>query len=421
MVTTMEGEAVITGVGALTPAGTSSVDTWNAIRRADSGIAELSRFDPEAANLRSTIAGEVDLDAAALDERGAFGDFDAFEGFDERNAGRYAKLALLASAEAIADADLTPGDGKWAPERVGVSIASGMGGFPEIEAAVEGSRVGPRFPITHLSNLAAGYVSQQFAAEGPNRAPATACAAGTHAIGEALRDIRAGRAEVVIAGGTDAPLSPTAVRGFDSMRALSTAADDPTRASRPFDADRDGFVMAEGAGILVLESPDHAAQRDVEPLATLTGFARTADAHHPTRPPEDASGLSRCLRTALRDAGREPDAVDHVNAHATGTPEGDAHEATAVKRVFDDVPPVTSVKSVLGHTMGACGAIEAVVAAKSVRDGVRPPTMNHESPDPACDVPVVEATQAADVDVVASNSAGFGGTNGTIIIERYEH
>lgn len=401
----MQGEAAITGVGAITPVGGDATATWNAITQGESGITRISRFDPEEADLQSRIAGEVDFEPE--------GDIE----IDERSMGRFAQFALTASHEALTDADLDPTGSRWDPPRVGVSVASGIGGFPEIETTVTGDRVSPYFSVSFLPNLAAGYVSQEFNAQGPNRAPATACAAGTHAISDALDDIRAGRADVMIAGATEAGLSPTAVRGFDAMRALSTQNETPTAASRPFDADRDGFVMAEGAGIVVLEDPDHAANRGVEPIATLTGCARTADAVHPTKPPEDAHGLSRCLRRALSDADRSPTAVDHVNTHGTSTPRGDPHEATAVQAVFDDPPPVTSVKSMTGHTMGASGAIEAVVSAKAIAHGLRPPTINYETPDPACDVPVVETPQEADVDVVVSNSAGFGGTNGTLVLE----
>lgn len=399
-------DAVVTGVGALTPLGASAARTWTALSRGESGVAALSRFDPAAAALSSTVAGEVDADP---------GDHDAV---DERRTGRYAGFAVAAGSQALADADLDPDGSAWRADRVGVSVGTGMAGFPEIERAAGGGRVSPSFPVTHLANLAAGHLAELIGAEGPIRAPATACAAGTHAVGEALRDVRAGRADVVVAGGTETPLSPAGVGGFDAMRALSTRNDDPPAASRPFDADRDGFVIAEGAGVLVLEAREHAAERGATPLAALTGFARTADAHHPTAPPEDARGLRRCMRAALADAGRSPDAVDHVNAHATGTPRGDAHEATAVRAVFDDPPPVTGIKGATGHALGASGAIEAVVAVKSVREGIRPPTVNYETPDPACDVPVVRTVEDADADVVVSNSAGFGGANGTLVVER---
>ena len=401
-------EAVVTGIGAITPLGADAADTWARASDGASGIAPITGFDPDDYDLGSKIVGRAEFDASD------------HEFIDERGMGRYAQLALVAAHEAVADAGLVPESDTWRPERAGVSIGTGMGGFPEIEETVTGERVGPRFVISQLPNLAAGYISQAFDATGPNRAPATACAAGTHAIGSALDDIRLGRADVMIAGGTEAALSPTGIRGFDAMRALSTANDAPTEASRPFDADRDGFVIAEGAGVLVLETPDHAEARGVDPLATVTGYAQTADAHHPTGPPDDAHGLRRCIQAAIRDAGREPDDVDHVNAHGTGTRRGDPHEATALRGVFDDVPPVTSLKSAIGHTLGASGAIEAVVSALAVREGIRPPTRNYETPDPACDVPIVETAQPTEGGVVVSNSAGFGGTNGSLVIERYD-
>ena len=404
----MATEAVVTGVGAITPLGADSADTWAGVTGGDSGIARITAFDPEAHNLGSKVVGRVAFDAADHDV------------VDDRGMGRYAQLAVVAAHEAVSDAGLTPDGDGWQPERVGVSVGTGMGGFPEIEEAVAGERVRPRFVISQLPNLAAGYVSQAFGATGPNRAPATACAAGTHAVGDALDEIRTGRADVMIAGGTEASLSPTGIRGFDAMRALSTANDAPTRASRPFDADRDGFVIAEGAGVLVLEAPEHAAERGADPLARVTGYARTADAHHPTGPPADAHGLRRCIRAAIRDAGCDPRDVDHVNAHGTGTPRGDPHEATALRYVFDDPPPVTSLKGAIGHTLGASGAIEAVASATAVREGTRPPTLNYETPDPECDVPIVETTQPTERGVVVSNSAGFGGTNGSIVVEEYD-
>lgn len=399
-------DAVVTGVGALTSVGPSAERTWAGLVGGESGVGALSRFDPAAASLSTTVAGEVDFDP------------DDVAGVDGRRTGRYAGLAVAAGRAALADAGLDPDGDAWRPERVGVSVGTGMGGIPEVERAVERGRTSPAFPLTHLPNLAAGHLGELIGAEGPTRAPATACAAGTHAVGAALRDVRAGRADVVLAGGCEAPLSPVGVGGFDAMRALSTRDDDPAAASRPFDADRDGFVIAEGAGVLVVEARDHAVERGATPRAQLAGFARTADAHHPTAPPEDARGLRRAMRRALADAGRSPGAVDHVNAHGTGTPRGDRHEATAVRAVFDDPPPVTGVKAATGHALGASGAIEAVVAVQSVREGIRPPTVTYETPDPDCDVPVVGAAREADVDVVLSNSAGFGGTNGTLVVER---
>lgn len=400
----MPDHAVVTGVGSLTPLGTDAAETWQALLATKSGITQLSRFDPTDTNLRATLAGEVT------------GDLAAHPAVDPTTMGRYAQLAVVATIEALDDAALDPDTDGWPATRAGVSIASGLGGIAEVEAAVTGARIKPQFTIRHLANLAAGHVSQHIDARGPTRTPATACAAGTHAIADALADIQAGRAEVMIAGGTEAPLTPTAMRGFDAMRALSTR-DAPTAASCPFDADRDGFVMAEGAGMLILEAPSHAAARDVTPMARITGAARTADAHHPTRPPADARGLRRCLIQALENANRVPSSVDHINAHATGTPRGDAREATAFDHVFSAVPPTTAIKSMTGHTLGASGAIEAVVATQAVSTGTRPPTANYAAPDPDCDIPVVTAPQSTDAPVVLSTSAGFGGTNGALVIE----
>ncbi|MFB6202535.1 MAG: beta-ketoacyl synthase [Halorhabdus sp.] len=395
----------ITGVGAITPVGLTAEDSWRAITEGQSGITALSRFDPEEANLSSKIAGEVDFDTTAS------------EHIDDQTMGRYAQFAVAASFEAIADAGLSASEWPCGADRVGVSIGSGMGGYPEIADGITGDRIDPYFSLRFLPNLAAGHVSEAVDAKGPNRGPATACATGTHSIGEAMRDIREGRADIMIAGGTEAVLSPTAVRGFDSMRALSTRNDTPTEASRPFDADRDGFVMAEGAGVVVLEADSHAVSRDADPIASVIGYARTADAHHPTKPPDDAHGLRRSIQRALADADREPEDVDHINAHGTSTPRGDPHEATAVEAVFDEAPPVTSTKSMLGHTLGASGAIEAAITAKAVQEGRRPPTINYETPDPECDIPIVHETEEMEQSVAISNSAGFGGTNGSLIIE----
>ncbi|MDY6818179.1 MAG: beta-ketoacyl-ACP synthase II [Halobacteriales archaeon] len=404
----MRQRAVITGVGAITPAGSNAEESWDAISHGESGVTTLTRVDAEAANLSSQIAGEVSFDT------------DCYDCIDERRMGRYAQLGIAASLEAVEDADIDFDEKERELDagRVGVSMGSGIGGFPEIEEGVTGDRVDPYFALRFLPNLAAGYVSELIDAQGPNRAPATACAASTHAIGDALTDIRTGEADIMIAGGCEATLAPTAIRGFDAMRALSTRNDAPTKASRPFDADRDGFVMAEGAGVIVLEAAEHAAARGTEPIAELTGFARTADAHHPTKPPDDAHGLRQSMETAIDDADRPPHAIDHINAHATSTPRGDQHEATAIRSVFDDPPLVTSTKSMIGHTLGASGAIEAITCAKAVQNGIRPPTINYETPDDACDVPVITTQQTADVDVVLSNSAGFGGSNGTLVFEQ---
>lgn len=404
----MGQDVVVTGVGMVTPLGETADETWNRLRSGCTAAAPITRFDPDEASVRSQIACEITTDPA--DDRGS-------DWIDDRSMGRYATFAVTAATEAIADAGFEPTDPAWQSDRVATSVASAFAGLPEIEAAA-GERPSPRFVITVLANLAAGHVSMCFDARGPNRSPATACAAGTHAIADAVTDIRTGRADVAIAGGTEAPISPLGVKSFDAMRALSTRNEEPKRASRPFDADRDGFVIAEGSAILILEARDHAAARGVTPYATVTGDGLTADAHHPTRPPEGGHGLQRCLERALADAERDPAAVDHVNAHGTSTPTGDAREADALRSVFADVPPVTSVKGALGHTLGGAGAIESAIVALTISEQTIPPTVNYETPDSECELPVVTDARETPLDVVATTSAGFGGTNGALVFER---
>lgn len=405
----MTRDVVVTGLGAVTALGETATETWTGLVERDSGAGPITRFDAEDAGVRADIACEVDT-APATDG--------ADEQIDDRTMGRYAQFAVAAAVEALDDAQLSPTASNWNPGRVGTSIGSGLAGLSEIEAAA-GERPSPSFLVTALANLAAGHVSMCIDAQGPNRAPGTACAAGTHAIAAAVEDIRNDRADVVVAGGTDAAVSPLGVGSFGSMRALSTHTDEPTAASRPFDADRDGLVLGEGCGIVVLESREHARERGADPYASVTGLGRTADAHHRTRPPEGGDGLRRCIERALDAADREPSAVDHVNAHATSTPVGDAREADALQSVFADVPPVTSVKGHLGHALGASGAIEAVVVAKTIDDETIPPTLNYETPDPDCDVPVVSSPRETVVDVAVSTSAGFGGTNGALVFESH--
>ncbi|MFA9414999.1 beta-ketoacyl synthase [Natrinema sp. HArc-T2] len=406
----MSRDVVVTGLGLVTPLGESVDRTWDGLLDGASGAGPITRFDPDEAGLRASIACEVETDPAAVapDDR-----------VDDRTMGRYAQFAVAATAGALADAGFDAASPDWNAERVGTSIGSGLAGLAEIEATA-GERPSPSFLVSALTNLAAGHVSMTIGAKGPNRAPGTACSAGTHAIAVATDDIRRGRADIVVAGGTDAAISPLGVGSFDAMRALSTRTDDPAAASRPFDTDRDGLVLSEGCGIVVLEARDHARERGATPYAAITGSGRSADAHHPTRPAESGDGLRRCLEQALSDADREPTAVDHVNAHATSTPVGDAREADALATVFAEtgVPPTTSIKGHLGHPLGAAGAIEAAVVARTIAEGTIPPTANYETPDPACELPVVTEPHETTVDVAVSTSAGFGGTNGALVFER---
>ncbi|MBX0288654.1 beta-ketoacyl-[acyl-carrier-protein] synthase family protein [Haloarcula salinisoli] len=396
----MRRDVVVTGLGAVTPIGATADDSWDALLAGKSGAGPITRFDPDEADCRSKIACE-----ATLPEETPIG---------SDKVGRYAELGITAAGEAIADAGFDPNDPGWEAERVGTSVATSIGGLPEIEDTV-GQRPSSKFTLTYLSNLTSSQISILFDAAGPNRAASTACAAGAHAVGDAMREIESGRADVMISGGAESILSPYGVRGFDAMRALSTRNDEPERASRPFDVDRDGFVIGEGGAALVLESREHALERGVEPIATVEGTARSADSMHPTRPPEDADGLIRCIERGLTDAAVAPTAVDHVNAHATSTPRGDEHEATALNQIFDSVPPVTGTKGLTGHTLGASGAIESVFTVKTLQEQTIPPTANYESPDPDCDVPVVDETRSATVDVALNIAAGFGGTNGVVV------
>lgn len=398
----MTRTVVVTGVGAVTPLGTSLESSWEAVLDGRSGAGPISRFDPAEENVRSRIACETPFVPADHD------------GVDSRRMGRYAKYAVVAADEAVADADADTD--RWPADRVGTSIGTGFAGLAEIERTA-GQRPSSYFIPSALANLAAGHVSIHLNARGPMHAPSAACAAGTRAIGTAADAIRAGRADVMLAGGTEAAISPLGVGGFDAMRALSTRNDEPAGASRPFDADRDGFVLGDGAAVLVLETLDRALDRGAQPRAVVSGYGETADASHVTRPPEDAHGMIRCLRQALAAADREPGAVDHVNPHGTGTPRGDAHEATALNAVFDGSPPVSSTKSHVGHTLGAAGAIESAFTVRALRTGTIPPTINYETPDPACDLPVVTAPRAEDLQVAINTSAGFGGVNAALTFE----
>lgn len=404
----MEPDVLVTGIGLVTPVGVGREPAWAALGAGESGADAVSGFDPAERSLRSRIACQVETDCTDHPR------------VDPRSTGRHQRFALIAADEALADADLAPGSEAWTPERVGVALGTGLGGAREGDRAIRnaepGDRPSPRLLLRVLPNLGAGHLSIEFDARGPNRAPATACAAGGHALEQAAREIRAGNADAMLAGGAEAPVSPDVMAAFDAMRALSARNDDPETAMRPFDADRDGFVVAEGAAVLVLEAADHAAARDATPYATLAGWGASGDAAHPTRPPPDARGLVRSMRDALAVAGTPPGSVDCVSAHATSTPTGDAHESTAVTEVFDEPPGVWAPKSALGHTLGAAGAIEAALAALAIHTGVVPGTINLDRQDEDCPVPVVTRTRRAAPETILSNAAGFGGTNSSLVV-----
>ncbi len=414
---------VVTGLGCVSPCGLDVPTTWDALLNARSGIARLTRFDPE--GLPSQIAGEV----KGFDSEARFGRKAA------RRVGRFMQYAMAAADEAMVDAGFATVAGTEVsvsgldPERFGTYVGSGIGGFPEIveeaEARLEHGteRISPLFIPRSLINLAAGQVAIRLGAMGPSLCVATACAVGNHAIGEAWRAIRFGDADVVVAGGTEAALSPLGYGGFMTMRALSRRNDEPERASRPFDNDRDGFVMGEGAGILVLESLTHARARGARIHAELVGYAATTDAHHVTAPAPGHAGAARCMRLALKAARLAPSDIGYINAHGTSTPANDPEEVEAVKSVFGDHARslmMSSTKGTTGHLLGAAGGLEAVATVKALASGVVPPTANLDAPDPRCDldhVPLV--AREVRVEHAVSNGFGFGGTNAVLVFSRF--
>lgn len=408
---------VVTGLGVVTAIGIGMAESWRRLLSGDSGVDRISRFDP--APFESRMAAEVK----------GFDPQDYMERKEARRMDRFAQFAVAAAREALAAArfSISPANA----ERVGVIVGSAMGGMTALEDAYATlhsrgpSRVSPFFVPMMLADLAAGQVSILLGAKGPNWAPVSACATGAHAIGEAAAIIRRGDADAILAGGTEAPITPASVAGYASMGALSTRNDDPRHASRPFDRDRDGFVIGEGAGILLLERADRAAARGVRPLAEVAGYGATADAHHIVEPAPGGEGAARAMRLALRGAGVQPADVGlgYLNAHGTSTPANDRLETAAIKAVFGDAAarlPISSTKGATGHTLGAGGAIEAAFAIMALRMGVLPPTINYVTPDPACDLDYVPNTarEVASLYAVMSNSLGFGGHNASVVFKR---
>jgi 3-oxoacyl-[acyl-carrier-protein] synthase II len=401
-------KVVITGVGAVTPVGDTVAETWAALLAGRSGVA-LITDDERVADLPVRMAGQLKTDPA---ER-----LDRVEG---RNLDRTQRIALIAAREAWADAGKPDVD----PERLSVVVGTGIGGAITLLDQWDTLREkGPRrvspFTVPMLMpNGPAGLIGLEIGAQGPVRATVSACASGADAIGLAYDTILLGRADVVVTGGTEACIHPIPLAGFAQMRALSTRQDDPEAASRPFDADRDGFVMGEGAGILVLESEAHALARGATIYAELAGVGITADSHHMTAPEPTGAGAARAMRLALQSAGLAPEQVGYVNGHATSTPIGDIAEANAIRSVLGNVP-VSATKSMTGHLLGAAGAVEAIVTALSVRDGVLHPTRNYEKPDEQCDVDCVpEGARRVAVEAALSNSFGFGGHNVSLAIRK---
>jgi 3-oxoacyl-[acyl-carrier-protein] synthase II len=406
----------VTGVGLVSPVGIGTWTNWEALCAGQSGIGPITRFD--ATQFSARIAGEV---------KG----FDPLQFVDKKDVKKmdvFIQFALAASQFAVDDARLTV-----TPEiadTVGVYISSGIGGFQTIERehqelmAGGPRRISPFFIPASIINLAAGQVSIRFNARGPNLATCTACTASAHAIGEAFEIIRRGDADIMIAGGSEAAITPMGVGGFAAMRALSTRNDDPSHASRPFDKDRDGFVMGEGSGICILETLESATGRGASIYAELVGYGLTSDAYHLTGQPEEAHGAIRSMTMALKKAGIKPEEVDYINAHGTSTPINDPTETRAVKSLFGEHAyrlAMSSTKSMTGHLLGAAGGLEAGITALAVKHQIAPPTTNLETPDPACDLDYVpHKPRPMAIRYALSNSFGFGGTNGTLLMKQFE-
>ena len=407
---------VVTGVGLVTALGTGTEETWKGLCDGRSGVGPISRFDTTEFSTR--IAAEVK-------------DFDPLRWFDKKDLKKmdfFIYYAVAAADFAMKQSGLIIDPAL--SERVGVFIGSGIGGFTVIErehkALLEGGprKISPFFIPSSIINLAAGQVSIRFGARGPNSAPCTACSSGAHAVGDAFRVISRGDADAMICGGSEAAITPMGVGGFAAMRALSTRNDEPMRASRPFDAERDGFVVGEGAGVLVLEELEYAKGRGAKIIAELAGYGMSGDAFHITLPPDDGRGAHRVMLNALTDAGVKPEEVGYINAHGTSTPPNDRIESYAIKQLFGAHAKslaVSSTKSMIGHLLGAAGAVEAGIASLVVERGILPPTINYENPDPECDLDYVpNQMRKKDVRYALSNSFGFGGTNAALLFKRYE-
>jgi 3-oxoacyl-[acyl-carrier-protein] synthase II len=411
---------VVTGIGLVSSLGIGTEANWAALVAGESGIGPITKFDPTAfVNEFSTrIAGEVR----------SFDPLEFIEKKDVKKMDVFIQYAIAASQFAVDDAGLKVSE-EEAP-RVGVFIASGIGGFTTIErehkALLEGGprKISPFFIPSAIINLAAGQVSIRFGAKGPNSATCTACSASAHAIGDAYEIILRGTADVMIAGGSEAAITPMGIGGFAAMRALSTRNDEPQRASRPFDKDRDGFIVGEGAGVLILEEYERAKRRGARIYAELVGYGMSADAYHITAPSEDGDGAYRVMGAAIESAGITPDVVDYVNAHGTSTPHGDRIETIAIKRRFGTHArklAVSSTKSMTGHLLGAAGGLEAGITALAVHHQVAPPTVNLDCPDEECDLDYVpKVKRSMKIEYALSNSFGFGGTNAALLFKRYQ-
>ena len=406
---------VVTGLGMVSPVGNNIPDSWNNIVAGQSGIGPITCFD--CSDFQTRFGGTIK-------------DFDATDYIPKKDLKKmdpFIHLGMAAGIQAIEDSglEITAQNA----ERIGASIGSGIGGLPGIErsyaAYMDGGprKISPFFVPSNIINMISGNLSIHYGFKGPNYAIVTACSTGAHCIGDAARLIERGDVDVMVAGGAEQATCVLGIGGFGAARALSTRNDEPQRASRPWDADRDGFVLADGAGVMVIEALEHAEARGAKVYAELVGFGWNGDAHHMTAPSSDGSGAARCMELAMRDAGISPEQVDYINAHGTSTPAGDIAETMAVKRAFGAHAhklAVSSTKSMIGHALGAAGGIEAIFTVLAVQNGIAPPTINLENPDPACDLDYVPNTaREMPIEIALSNSFGFGGTNATVCFKRF--
>jgi 3-oxoacyl-[acyl-carrier-protein] synthase II len=411
----LKKRVVVTGVGLVIPTGIGTGPAWKNICEGKSGIGPLTRFDPN--GLETRIAGEVKgFNPEAYIEKKEIKKMDLF-----------IQYALAATKEALEDSKLKITTENC--ERIGVIVGTGLGGLPTIEKYHQillekgPARISPFFIPMLIANLASGQIAIQFGAKGPNTCIVTACATGAHCIGDAFRAILYGDAEAIIAGGTEANITPLTIAGFNAMKAISTRNEEPEKASRPFEKNRDGFVVAEGAGILILEELEFALKRNAKIYGELIGYGYSSDAYHITAPPPDGEGAARCMRMAIKDAGLMPQDIDYINAHGTSTPLNDLTETQAIKTVFGEHAKkvaISSTKSMTGHLLGAAGSTEAIFTLLAIRDGIIPPTINYDVPDPECDLDYVpNVARHQPLTVAMSNAFGFGGTNATLIFRKF--
>jgi len=413
----MKRRVVVTGMGAITPVGNDVATTWQSLIEGKSGTAPITKFDASKFPVR--FAAEVK----------GFNALDYMDRKEAKRADQYTQYAIAGARQAMTDAKLIERNG-MDPDRIGVIIGSGIGGLKSFEEQHDVYRergvgkISPFFIPMFIADIAAGIVSMMFNAKGPNYATVSACATSAHAIGDAYRTIQYGDADVMITGGAEATVTPMAIGGFANMKALSERNESPETASRPFDATRDGFVMGEGAGILILEELEHALKRGATIYAEIVGYGATGDAYHLTAPAPDGEGAQRAMKRALKDAGLEPKDIQYINAHGTSTPANDFNETRAIKAVFGEQAKkvnVSSTKSATGHMLGAAGAVEAIVSAMVVGTGIIPPTINYHTPEPELDLNYTPNTSVKrDVNAILSNSFGFGGHNTTLAIKRFK-